>query len=511
MRLSIHSLTTFIAVTSVILMPLTGASADDSKDRSQRKADRSSADGDTETPALNLLDAMRDRLVSVQAEGMGDGRMTMAVTNRTKRHLRVVLPIGTIAQGATGQFGGLGGLGGGFGGGIGGGGIGGGNGGVGGIGGGNGGVGGVGVGGMGNTPPLVGMLMISRIIISVCGDNDSWDQRSLGIGMGGMRGGMVGGMRSVPPTSLPFADLKPGQTRHLPTRLVSLGPPDPETGLTMPAKGEPLKIGHVSDVGAAERVQKALKRLAADKAPQSVSQLVLWRLSSDLSWESIHQMSSRWANPFELTLAHEFVDRLDSLPDKETGMLLFQVDAADQASVSMVDEVRVTLHDKQVLGLHARVGTLSSPESPAVACQIRLGEKEAHVQVAASDKLAASWVPVGKFTLPIVRKLGKLQSKAFAGALAEGILSRLVRAQLAVGPRAKGKLTYRIRIDNASPLILNGLAAVGTASKQEEPMVLWGISIPPWKSMTVPVSEEAVKTLSLRKGIRLVASDLSGL
>ena len=32
-------------------------------------------------------------------------------------------------------------------------------------------------------------------------------------------------MRSVPPTSLPFATLKPGQTRHLPTRLVSLSQP----------------------------------------------------------------------------------------------------------------------------------------------------------------------------------------------------------------------------------------------------------------------------------------------
>ena len=36
-----------------------------------------------------------------------------------------------------------------------------------------------------------------------------------------MMGGMGGGMRSVPPTDLPSALLNPGQTRHLPTRLVS--------------------------------------------------------------------------------------------------------------------------------------------------------------------------------------------------------------------------------------------------------------------------------------------------
>ena len=40
------------------------------------------------------------------AEGTGDGRMTLSLTNRTNRKLRVVLPPGLIASGATGQFGG---------------------------------------------------------------------------------------------------------------------------------------------------------------------------------------------------------------------------------------------------------------------------------------------------------------------------------------------------------------------------------------------------------------------
>src|SRR4051794_13620457 len=62
-----------------------------------------------EVPTFNLLDAMRDGTVSVTAEGLGDGRMTLNVTNRTKRQLRVVLPPGLIASGATGQMGGMGG------------------------------------------------------------------------------------------------------------------------------------------------------------------------------------------------------------------------------------------------------------------------------------------------------------------------------------------------------------------------------------------------------------------
>ena len=116
-----------------------------SKVKSARKpvtADQPPVKADKNVEEMNLLDAMRDGLVSVKAEGTGDGRMTMSVTNRTNRQLRVVLPPGIIAQGATGQFGGMGGGmgGGGMGGGMGGGGMGGmGGGGMGGMGGGMGG------------------------------------------------------------------------------------------------------------------------------------------------------------------------------------------------------------------------------------------------------------------------------------------------------------------------------------------------------------------------------------
>ncbi len=108
-------------------------------------------------------------------------------------------------------------------------------------------------------PPTMGMMMLARMIMYFCGDPDSWDKRSLMIGMmggmmggmgggmmggmgGGMMGGMGGGMRSVPPTELPSALLEPGQTRHLPTRLVSLSPPDPQAGVKLPEQGEPLQL-----------------------------------------------------------------------------------------------------------------------------------------------------------------------------------------------------------------------------------------------------------------------------
>src|SRR4051794_1630070 len=100
-----------------------------------------------DVPSYDLLDAARRGLVTVGAEGTGDGRMTISVKNRSKKQLRVILPPGLIASGASGQFGGMGGGMGGMGGGMGG--MGGGGGGMGGMGGGGMGGGGMGGGGMG--------------------------------------------------------------------------------------------------------------------------------------------------------------------------------------------------------------------------------------------------------------------------------------------------------------------------------------------------------------------------
>ena len=60
----------------------------------------------------------------------------------------------------------------------------------------------------------------------------------------------------------------------------------------------------------------------------------------------------------------------------------------------------------------------------------------------------------------------KFDADRFADGLAEGVLNRLVRAQVIKGAttREKGKLVYQIRIENASPMILNGLALLGTDS-----------------------------------------------
>jgi hypothetical protein len=332
-------------------------------------------------------------------------------------------------------------------------------------------------------------------------------------GMGGMMGGMGGGMRSVPPTELPSALLNPGQTRHLPTRLVSLSPPGEQQELSLPEKGEPLRLGDIADINDNPQVQKALRRLAADAVSKPIARLVMWRLTAGLDWETLAQMSNGWANGYELTLAKEFVEHLDTMAEGETGHLLFEVEGTDAASETQAAEISKGLRRKTVLGLVAEVGIPARPPGPAVACRVRISHSEALVVVTGTDAGAQKWLSLGKFTVPLVQDQAKLDAGKFVGELTEGMLNRLVRAKLGKGVKDnKGKWHYEIQIDNASPLVLNGLAAVGTASKPDEtPKILSGICLSPRRSMKAPASEEVVKALGLKKGVKVVALDLSGL
>src|SRR5438270_1224 len=47
--------------------------------------------------AINVLEGLRSGQIAADAQGLGDGRMELSLTNRTKRQLRVVLPPGLIA------------------------------------------------------------------------------------------------------------------------------------------------------------------------------------------------------------------------------------------------------------------------------------------------------------------------------------------------------------------------------------------------------------------------------
>jgi hypothetical protein len=242
----------------------------------------------------------------------------------------------------------------------------------------------------------------------------------------------------------------------------------------------------------------------------------MWHLSAGLDWSTIQQLSQGWSNRNELTLAKDFVNRLNAMPIGESGRLHFEITGSDEATQATAAELNKALQGKSILGLVAQVSDKLSarPEGPAIACKVKLKADEASIQVLSSDPAAANWVAFGKFNLPLVEGKEKFDVTRFADGLAEGVLNRLVRARVIKGAttREKGKLIYQIQIENASPMILNGLALLGTGSADDEtPKMLSGICVSPRRSLTIPADEAVVKSLGLKKGIKLTALDLSGL
>jgi hypothetical protein len=336
----------------------------------------------------------------------------------------------------------------------------------------------------------------------------------MGGGMGGMGGGggmMGGGMRSVPPTGAPFAVLRPGETRNLATRVVNLGGPNEMGKVSLPGQGEKLTLTDLGELNVNPRLAAAMKRLAEEKAPTVITQLVLWNVGSGLDWNTIAGLSKGTANPYELSLARQFVANLDNLAKDDSGRIYVEV----RGDSPLAAELKGLFKGYPFLGLKAEAGIPEAPEGPAVACTIDLGSgdaKEAQVVVKASNDRAQKWADAGKFTVPAVTKDGKAQAATLADLVAEGVLVRLVDAKLVKGKKVKGKDTYTIRVDNYSPLILNGIALAGSGEKADDALkLLSGIAIAPRKSFTIPATGEVVEALGLKNGVRVLAADLSGL
>jgi hypothetical protein len=330
-------------------------------------------------------------------------------------------------------------------------------------------------------------------------------------------GGMGGGFRSVPPTDLPDATLQPGQTRRLSTRVVSLNPPSPESGVMLPQQGEKLLIGDIAQLSSDPKVQKALRRLARDKTHEAVSQLVLWNLAGKLEWMTIAQLTTGWVNAQELALARQFVERLDTLADGESGEIFLEVVAMETSHETLATELNKILGARTILGLKVASGVPDKPSGPSIGCKVQFvgqpDQPEALVKVAASNG-HREWTSMGKFSLFVpLDKDGKRDLVALGDKLAEGVLDRLVRAKLIKGRKPiEGTMTYTLQVDNASPLILNGFAVVGGQAKPSDPPhFLLGIGLPPQRSLQMPLTPGMVESFGMKKGAHVVALDLSAL
>jgi len=341
-------------------------------------------------------------------------------------------------------------------------------------------------------------------------------------GMGGMGGGMMGGMgggfRSIPPTGLPHATLRPNQTRGLPTRLVSLVGPTTDGKATLPAKGEKLQLGDSRQILESPLAQAALKKLAEDKAPTTIAQLVSWNVIHGMDWETIAALSKSWANAHEVALAKQFVENLrkglraqEQVLGFESGSLYFELTGRPEGDATVAD-LRKLLEGNAVLGLSTKAGIPDKPSGPGLSIRVNVDNELAQAQVLSSDPSAYSWVTVGKVQVNLKDDQGKNRKPIeVADALAEGLLSRVTEVTLVEGPKVKGKPTYKIQILNNSPFVLNGLALAGKEAKETQPAALAGFCVAPHKTLTVPASGELVQRLGLKDGIRLLAADLSGL
>jgi hypothetical protein len=193
----------------------------------------------------------------------------------------------------------------------------------------------------------------------------------------------------------------------------------------------------------------------------------------------------------------------------ESGTLYVEISGDGRQS-----ELAQLLKDRRVMGLAVRSGIPTRPEGPALACRIQTQGSEAIVQVATTDPTGREWASAGKFTMPLVDSSDEKGAFKTLDSISEGILSRIVRAQLIKGKTrdSKGNELYQIRIENASPLVLNGIALVGPASAEDvKPTSLAGLSLSPRKRLVVPATGDVVNRLGLKEGIRVLAVDLSGL
>jgi hypothetical protein len=266
--------------------------------------------------------------------------------------------------------------------------------------------------------------------------------------------------------------------------------------------------------------------------------MVIWYVTAGAGWDDIGRLSAGWGNASEIALARRLVSRLgqddetlkSSQAKADPGLLYWEIKAEGTQPRELVEELRTLWSKYPVLGLTAREGVPSKPDEPAVACRAEITDTSIEVRLSVSHPSGSDWVTIDRFKVKLseltdrkrdpASEMSRLKSDLrpeqgaapLADALAEAMVARLVRVTLSRGPRVHGKESFRIKIINDSPLILNGLAISGLKGEADNPpSLLAGISLPPLKSMTVPASADIVHQLRLKEEMHVVAVDLSGL
>ncbi len=137
----------------------------------------------------------------------------------------------------------------------------------------------------------------------------------------------------------------------------------------MPREGEVLKLRDIDAIeGVSPRLRDVVKRLAEEKAPETVSQLVLWHLGYGIDWPTLESLSQGWANRSELALAKQFVDGRTGTEAagrvREPGTIFYEVSAAGPGQERLASEVRRLLDDQSLLGSDGPAGSPGPASGP---------------------------------------------------------------------------------------------------------------------------------------------------
>jgi hypothetical protein len=183
--------------------------------------------------------------------------------------------------------------------------------------------------------------------------------------------------------------------------------------------------------------------------------------------------------------------------------------ARDDARLASADALRAVLASRPVLGLSPRPGIVPDrPDGPSMAVRVAIDKAIVHVSIQASDAASGRWVPAGKFTMPAVEG----PADRLAEAIAEGVLERLVRVELIRGSHANGNnIPDRLKVVNASPMILHGLAVAGSKPEATGTPALRGLALAPRRTASITLTPKMVRRLGLRTGLHATAADLGGL
>ena len=177
------------------------------------------------------------------------------------------------------------------------------------------------------------------------------------------------------------------------------------------------------------------------------------------------------------------MDRLDTLPEDETGTVLFAIEGVDAAGKAMTAALTKELGEKVFLGLRPKLGRSRPARGPGRRLpRAASAATEASVQVASSDGTAQRWVPFGKFTVPVVKATDKDKSEAakLGDALAEGVLGRLGAGAAPARPAGEGEgdLPGADRERVAADPQRSGGAGRGDEGRRDSQAVAAGFALP---------------------------------